>query len=99
MLPSTHGNNLNSKYIASMLLVQITIVLRARMATPKCAIWLGHMAWPYGLAIWLGHMAWPYGLAIWLGHMATIWHICSSFDRSNLTDKDVRKTTTIRLGA
>ena len=43
------------------------------------AIWLCHMALPYGSAIWLCHMALPYGFAIWLCHMAlpygsAIWH-------------------------
>lgn len=57
MLPFMHGNKLNSKYVATSSLVKITILSRARKATPNCSIWLGHMTWPYVLAIWLGHMA------------------------------------------
>ena len=44
MLPLITGNNLNSKDVANNSLLKITILSRARMATPICAIWLGHMA-------------------------------------------------------
>ena len=46
------------------------MVAAAAAAAAAAAIWLCHMALPYGFAIWLCHMALPYGLAIWPCHIA-----------------------------